>query len=199
VTASGLEKASSELAEKDAHERPAEAVTAAGVTISRPFPAYALPRVWGWTQESRRQVADDFSVQTLDEFVSRWEAAERVGRWSWGVWRDGELGGAVTSMQISPVCADAHCVFKRSFWGHATTAQALKLIFDEIFAREETQKITTQAFADNHALLGLVRKLGFQKEGVLKQQTRRAGQMIDVAIIGLTKGGFAQFAAERQR
>jgi RimJ/RimL family protein N-acetyltransferase len=167
------------------------------VTIERPFPTYALPRVWGWTVESRRQVADDFAVKTLDEFVNQWEAAERAGRSSWGVWRDKELGGAVTSARVNPMCVDAHCVFKRSFWGHAVTVEALRLVFEEIFSNGETQKIMATAFRDNHALLGLVRKLGFQKEGVLRQQTRRNGEMVDVVLIGLTAEGFGQVSSAR--
>jgi len=195
VTASGLNRASLELTQvkPDGGTGPA---TAAGVTVSRPFPIHALPRLWAWTVESRRQVADDFAVQTLEEFVSRWEAAETAGRSSWAVWRDKELGGAVTSSRINPVCVDAHCVFKRSFWGHAVTVEALRLVFEEIFSNG-ILKITATAFYDNHALLGLVRKLGFQKEGVLRQQTRRAGELIDVVVIGLTREGFAQFSAGR--
>ena len=166
------------------------------VTIERPFPAYALPRVWGWTVESRRQVADDFAVSTLEAFVNEWEAADAAGRSTWGVWRDKELGGVVTSAHINPMCVDAHCVFKRSFWGHDTTVEALRLVFEEIFA-EGVVKITATAFHDNHALLGLVRKLGFQKEGVLRQQTRRNGEMVDVVLIGLTKAAFGQVSAGR--
>ena len=102
----------------------------------------------------------------------------------------------MTSSRINPVCVDAHCVFKRSFWGHATTVEALRQVFDEIFS-SGVIKITATAFADNHALLGLVRKLGFQREGVLRQQTRRAGELIDVVVIGLTREGFAQISAGR--
>lgn len=159
------------------------------MTVSSPFPHYALPRVWGWIGESRRQTQDDFSVDTLNAFVGEWEAADAAGRSTWAVWRDGELGGAVTSRRINPACADAHCIFKRSFWGHETTAQALQLVFKEVFA-DGVLKITAWAYYDNHALLGLVRKLGFQKEGVLRKQTRRKGEMIDVVLIGLTKEDF---------
>jgi RimJ/RimL family protein N-acetyltransferase len=168
----------------------------AEVTVERTFPHYALPRLWGWTVESRRQSTDDFSSRTLEEFIREWDAAERVGRSSWGVWRDGELGGVVMSRRINPVCADAHCVFKRSFWGHKTTVEALRLVFDEIFVGE-TRKITAWAYHDNHALLGLARKLGFQKEGVLRQQTRRDGEMVDVVLIGLTKEGFGQVFSDQ--
>lgn len=160
------------------------------MTVSSPFPHYALPRVWGWIGESRRQTQDDFSVDTLNAFVGEWEVADAAGRLTWAVWRDGELGGVVMSRRINPVCVDSHCVFKRSFWGHGTTVEALRLVARDIFSSGETQKITAWAYHDNHALLGLVRKLGFQKEGTLRQQTRRAGEPVDVVMLGLTKQAF---------
>ena len=161
----------------------------AAVEIRSPFPHHALPRMWKWLEESRRQVSDAFSPKTLDEFVAYWEHMTRAGQRSWGVWRDGELGGSISSMQLNPVVADAHCIFKRTFWGHGTTAEALRLVFAEIFVGG-AQKITTLCFADNHALLGLVRKVGFQREGRLRKNALRDGQLIDQMVIGLTRDDF---------
>lgn len=159
------------------------------VTIETPFPLYALPRVWKWTEESRRQVADDYAPHSLDEFIDRWERQARAGQRSWSVWRDNELGGVVTSSKLNPILADVHCIFKRAFWGHDTTAQASRLAFAEIF-EDGVQKITTICFFDNHALLGLVRKLGFEREGLLRKNTLRDGQLVDQVVIGLTKERF---------
>jgi RimJ/RimL family protein N-acetyltransferase len=156
------------------------------VTIASPFPRYALPRLWRWADASWRQVADDFAPRTLDEFVSYWETKECAGMRSWEVIRDGEMGGVVTSLRLNPVLADAHCIFKKSFWGHETTAEALRLVFEQLFA-DGVLKIETKCFHDNHALLGLVGKLGFEREGTRKQSTLRGGKLVDRAAVGLTK------------
>jgi len=167
-----------------------------GVEIIEPFPPHALPRAWKWAQESRRQVADAFAPSTLDQFVEHWERQVRAGQRSWGVWRDAELGGIVTSMRFNAVLADAHCIFKRTFWGHETTAEALRLVFTEIFAGG-VQKITTVCFSDNHALLGLVRRIGFEREGTLKKNALRDGDLCDQAVIGLTRDRFMETEAVR--
>jgi RimJ/RimL family protein N-acetyltransferase len=162
------------------------------VKVAAPFPVHALPRLWQWAEDSRRQVADEFAPKTLDQFVEDWERATHGGQWSWGVWRDGDLGGAIWSRRLSPVMADSHCIFKRAFWGSGTTAEALRLAYADIFADDQVQKIAIVCFADNHALLGLVRKLGFEREGILRKSTLREGKLVDQAVIGLTKERFME-------
>src|SRR5579872_629050 len=159
------------------------------VEVIEPFPLHAVPRVWEWVREFRDRVADDFAPSTLAEFVSQWEAQDAAGRRTWAVLRDGELGGVITSNRLSPIVADAHCVFKREFWGRDTTAEALRHVFAAIFA-QGVEKITSLAFRDNHALFGLVARLGFEREGTLRQHTRRRGELVDMVIVGLRRERF---------
>ena len=166
------------------------------VAIEEPFPLHAVPRVWAWTQQFRDRVADDFGPQTLDEFVQQWERDAVAGRRTWIVLRDGEMGGVITSRKISPMVADAHCIFKREFWGQGTTAEALRLVFEQVFL-SGVEKISAMTFADNHALLGLVKRLGFEREGLLRSQTKRNGVAADVVIVGVTKDRFQNQAAGR--
>jgi RimJ/RimL family protein N-acetyltransferase len=167
------------------------------VNVVEPYPVYALPRLWQWAEESRRQVADESSPKTLDDFVQFWERLAQSGQRSWGVWRDSELGGAIWSTRFSPVVADSHCIFKRAFWGSGTTAEALRLAYAEIF-ESGVQKINIVCFSDNHSLLGLVRKLGFEREGTLRKSALRDGELVDQAVIGLTKERFAELDKKRE-
>lgn len=171
------------------------------VTVESPFPEYALPRLWQWISSSRNSVCDDFSPKNIDELVVHWERKRRAGERTWGVFRSGDLGGMISSSLFSPILADIHCIFKRSFWGHETTFNAMNLVAGEIFSREDNekrqvQKITSMAFFDNHALFGLVKKLGFVKEGSLRQHALRDGKLVDVVIGGLTRERFYEFTSE---
>jgi RimJ/RimL family protein N-acetyltransferase len=161
------------------------------IEVRSPFPLHAVPRLWAWAEDSRRQVADEFSPKSLDEFVDFWERLAQAGQRSWGVWRDDELGGAIWSMPLSPVMADSHCIFKRAFWGSGTAVEALRRVYAEIFDGG-VQKITIVSFSDNHALLGLVRKLGFEREGMLRKSTLRDGELVDQAVSGLTRERFME-------
>ncbi len=43
-----------------------------------------------------------------------------------------------------------------------------------------------------YAMIACAGQLGFQKEGVLREHTRRGGLLVDMTILGLTKGDFEQ-------
>jgi RimJ/RimL family protein N-acetyltransferase len=160
------------------------------VRVSEPFPDHALPRVWHWIQSFRWRVADDFSPQTLEEFMLHWSAHER--RRSWAVYRDNEIGGLVTVDPMSQMVSIANCTFKRSFWSQAdVTLPALQQVYSEVFgSTPDVHKILQWAFADNAQLLGLMRKLGAEKEATLRQQTRRRGELVDMIAIGLLREEF---------
>lgn len=156
--------------------------------VESPFPEYALPRVWTWIQDFRWRVSDDFAPDSLEAFVAEWQARREKQR-TWAVYRGPEIGGLVTFEPWSPVAGTSHCLFKRSFWGHRTTIPALQAVYAEIFAGG-CEKILSLAFKDNANILGLARAIGGQKEGVLRKQTRRRGELVDMIAIGLLKEDF---------
>ena len=160
------------------------------VRIETPFPAQAVPRIWIWTQEFRWRVADDFGPKCLEDFVMEWRERERAQQ-SWAVYCGEELGGVVTVQRMTPIVATSHCIFKRTFWGPQTTLPALRLVYEKVFD-DGYEKILSFAFRDNAQLLGLARKLGAEKEGVLRKQTKRNGRPTDMIAIGLLKEDFVE-------
>jgi len=159
------------------------------VRVESPFPVFALPRVWSWMEGFRDRVADDYGPKTLEEFVEDWRS--EVHRKTWGVWRGPELGGLII-WQPWPVggIGETHAVFKKSFWGRATTRTALALVYAELFG-SGVRKVMGFPFERNHATLALARSIGFHREGTLRQQTLKNGQPVDVAVLGLLKDDFA--------
>ena len=161
------------------------------ITVVSPFPPHAIPRAWDWMQEFFSRVADDYSPRTKDEFVNRF-----LGRGdilSWGVLRDGEIGGLVTFEPINPVSGTIHLLFRKEFWGKATTDAAMKLICADIFGRGYN-KITSLVFADNNAIIAMAQRFGGKREGVLRQQTKRGGAFVDAVAIGVLREDFEKWA-----
>lgn len=156
------------------------------VRIESPFPLYAVPRVWTWLERVRKHVADDFGPQTLEAFLAQWETSKAM---TWGVWRDGELGGMVSFEAASPVLGVMHFVFKQSFWGKETTDAALREICAQIFATG-IAKIAAFVFRDNRNVIGLVHRMGGKTEGVLRSHTQRNGRLVDMVAIGFLKEEF---------
>jgi len=164
--------------------------TGALIRVESPFPEYAVPRIWIWTEQFRRRVADDFGPKTLDEFVADWQASRDRGRRTWAVYRDGELGGLVTFDPWSPMVGTTHCLFARRFWGHETTLPALRAAYQQIFDVTGVQKLLSFAFADNRQLGVIAHRLGARTEGVLRQQTMRGGKPVDMVLFGLLREEF---------
>lgn len=146
-------------------------------------------------QEFRHRVADDFAPQTLGEFVAAWGQRKQQ---TWGVDRDGELGGLVTFEAWNPVSGTIHAMFKRSFWGQGIARDAISQVLAGIFERGY-QKIVGLPYNDNDAILSLLKGIGFKREGVLRGQTKRDGVLVDLAVIGLTKEGFENAVANSSR
>jgi RimJ/RimL family protein N-acetyltransferase len=176
--------------------------TEKNIELVSPFPIVALPRVWRWVEAHRDRIADDYFAKDLDQFVDDWEVLIRRGRVTWGVMREGVLGGVITSEQKSAIVWDLHCVFSREFWGNATTVPALRLACEQIFAPPPegfgADKISTEAFADNLSLSRLVKALGGSREGIQHGQTRRGGVLVDVMLLGLQKERFDELRHQSQ-
>jgi len=164
------------------------AVETSTVRVEKPFPDYALPRVWSWIQAFRKRVTDDFSPKTLEEFVEQWESLKDT-RQTWGVWRGGELGGMVSAEPWGPGIVVSHALFKREFWGSATTRRALELIYKDLFD-SGVRKIMGFPFASNHAIISLGKSIGARTEGVLHGQTMQNGKPVDLTLLGLLKENF---------
>ena len=165
------------------------------IAVRPEFPICALPRLWKWAQDCRHQFADDFSPKTLDEFVAHWNRLVQSGHRSWGVFADGELGGALTSNRINPIRADIHALFRRALWGRGIAAEAFRAVLTELFD-DGVLKISSACFADNHSVLGLVGKLGFEREAKLRAHTLRDGKPADQVLVGLTAERFKRLFGE---
>jgi RimJ/RimL family protein N-acetyltransferase len=136
----------------------------------------------------RTRVADDFSPQTLEEYVESQSRRMHPGL-NWGVYRGDDLGGAIWFEQGSPVSGIIHTVFRKDFWGHETTYPALNAAVEEIFGAG-VDKLLAMSFADNHSVRGMAKRFGMAQEGLLRSMTRRRGQLVDMVVYGLTKEEF---------
>jgi RimJ/RimL family protein N-acetyltransferase len=159
------------------------------VTLEAPFPLYCVPRIWDWLQPFYDRVYDDSGPKSLEEFVDQWVRAERNGRRSWGVIKNGGFGGVIVASSISPWVAEMHCIFRKEFWGHENTIPALEAVADLLIS-EGIDKVTAGVAFDNHGLIALLKKLGGVKEGGLKGQLRRKGEPTELIIMAIHKEAY---------
>jgi [ribosomal protein S5]-alanine N-acetyltransferase len=68
------------------------------------------------------------------------------------------------------------------FWGQGFMPEALKLIIEFGFSKMRINKIEAKVEPKNKASIRLLEKLGFQKEGLLRQHEFEKGNYIDLLV-----------------
>ena len=158
------------------------------IDISEPFPDWALPLAFLWTERSFRQFADDFFPRTQDAFVEEYRRLASRAR-TFGVWKDNLLGGIIICEQASPVVASAHILLSSRLWG--TPAAELRKAAELMFASQPSLN-RIQSFVPkwNRLAVALAVRLGGKIEGTLRGVTLRGGQPADAVLVGMTREDF---------
>lgn len=109
---------------------------------------------------------------------------------TWAVYRSDELCGMVGfHLNSHGLSGETHALFRKDFWGKATTQTALRLVYAEVFA-SGVHRIYGMPFKGNDAMISLARSVGFQREGILRETTKRGGEYVDQVMLGMTQGDF---------
>lgn len=158
----------------------------ASIDVSEPFPAWAWPLAWAWLDNARHQALHDFSPKTAEEFV---EYSSRAYARTFGIWKDGSLGGAVGIGRDSPCVATVHILLSRRLWGipGAEIAKIGALLWE---SEPELQRIQAFVPAWNRLAIALCRRLGGTVEGTMRAATMRGGKAADAVVIGMTRGDY---------
>lgn len=162
------------------------------IAVTSPFPFEALPRIWSWIAGFREKISDDFSPQSLEDFVSAM-AAKWDRQKSWAVSADGELGGLITFERLTPWLGTAHLILKPDFQGRGIAVKACRLAVAEMFA-EGIGKLAFYPLAGNLAIGSLLIHLGSTREGKLIGHTLSGGKPADMWVYGLSKENFERAA-----
>lgn len=107
----------------------------------------------------------------------------------WGVSRleDGSAIGTVTLASLDLVNRRAEIGFAlaRSCWGCGYMKEALGAALEYAFSGLGLGRIEADVDPDNAASLGLLERLGFQREGYLRERWRVGGGVQDTVMLGL--------------
>lgn len=153
---------------------------------TRPLQGDDLPRLWEMLHEFPELNFDDRGPRSLADFEqSMVDRVQREILVAFSV--EGELAGAFAfepfderSGMLRGVC------FARSTHGTGIPREAMRGAIAGLFA-DGIEKISAQMFADNERAWRFFQKLGAVEEGLLRRQTKRAGELIDVRIIAFFK------------
>ena len=74
--------------------------------------------------------------------------------------------------------------------GRNLTEDALRVVLEWLFAEQNVHRITLEAYASNKRAIHFFEKLGFRKEGVIREAVYAAGEYYDIVTLGLLNREF---------
>lgn len=142
----------------------------------------AVTRYWSWPAYTHPAQAAALLAE-IDELF-----AERV-LFQWGVARreDDRMVGTVTLFQIEPANRRGEIGFAlgRAAWGQGLMREALTALLDFAFGRLGLNRIEADVDPRNVRSLAALERLGFRREGLLRERHIVAGEVQDSVMLGL--------------
>lgn len=166
------------------------------VEVVRPFPETEYPSVWVWADRVWDKLFADDMPRELGTFVEFFKKQGELAM-QWAVYRDGEIGGIieVSLLNFYPGVASAHCLFKRSFWGKATTIVALNQVFAEVFANG-VHAFVFYPFSHNVGVRAMHKRIGAIDNGPIAMGITQNGIPVESSLYVLTFERWKEFNPE---
>ena len=141
-------------------------------------------RYWSFSPWSERSQADDYLRRDRDyvgDGMLAWAIARR---------EDDELVGTVTVLGINRAQgrADIGYALSSAQWGKGIAQEAVRLALAHAFDVLQLRRIEADVDPRNTGSCRLLERLGFTREGLLRERWKVSGELQDSAIYGLLRG-----------
>ncbi|MCM3711765.1 GNAT family N-acetyltransferase [Sporosarcina luteola] len=104
---------------------------------------------------------------------------------------EGNTAIGVTSLiNIDSKNRNAECIIdigEKEFWGKGYGTEALKMLLEYSFLELNLHRVSLRVFSLNKRAIHIYNKLGFIKEGVVRESLYRNGKWHDIIIMGVLK------------
>ncbi|SFB94417.1 ribosomal-protein-alanine N-acetyltransferase [Bacillus sp. OV322] len=142
-------------------------------------------------QDSMREIEQ---ARKLIEFFAESRRNKRGIRW--GIQRKGQNGliGSIgfNNIALSHKRAEIGYEIHPDFWRMGFASEAIEAVLSYGFFHMELNRIGAIVYIENDASNRLLQKLGFEKEGVLKEYMHQNNRFYDVTMYGLLKDQFEE-------
>lgn len=103
---------------------------------------------------------------------------------------DGELVGAFLLIESGFVEVDAHVLLSRKALPYSRSFG--RMVLAQIFDDAHIERVTAYVIDGLTAAINYCRKLGFKYEGARRNACRKAGRLLDIHILGLTRNDWKE-------
>lgn len=95
--------------------------------------------------------------------------------------------GAFRKENIHYRTAEIGYYLAEEYWGKGVMTEAVKLLCEDVFVKTDIIRIFAEPFAYNTPSRRVLEKAGFQLEGIMKCNAVKNGQILDMALYGMTR------------
>jgi RimJ/RimL family protein N-acetyltransferase len=151
-------------------------------------------RYWSRPPFASTQVARDFLAEIHEGFARR-----RLFQWGIVEATSSKVVGTCTLFQFDRAGFRCELGFAlgRRFWGKSIARRAVAVVLRFAFDVLGVHRVEADADPRNERSLGLLERLGFQREGLLRERYCVNGEVQDAVILGLLEQGFRQGTPSR--
>jgi RimJ/RimL family protein N-acetyltransferase len=141
-----------------------------------------MMRYWSSTAMKERSEAEDLLARIHRQF------ADKSG-FQWGVERKdgGELLGTCTLFNLhkANMRAEIGYCLRSAFWGQGYMGEALSALIDHSFRVLLLRRLEADVDPKNASSLRILGRMGFQREGLLRERWNVGGEIQDSVLLGL--------------
>jgi [ribosomal protein S5]-alanine N-acetyltransferase len=141
-------------------------------------------RYWSFTPLTTRDEAAALLSDTHERFK-----AHSLLKWGVALRETDALIGTATliNFDFTNHRAEIGYVLGRAFWGNGYISEALHALLDFAFAELEMHRIEADVDPRNAASIRTLERLGFQREGYLRERWQVGGEIQDALFYGLLR------------
>lgn len=141
-------------------------------------------RFWSWVPYKERAQAETLLAEIHENF-------QQKSHFQWGIAlrSDDKVIGTTTLFRFDEQSrrAELGYILNRRFWGKGFVSEALSALFDFAFEKFDLNRLEAEIEPRNTASVKTVERLGFQKEGYMRERWIVDGEVQDTLFYGLLK------------
>jgi RimJ/RimL family protein N-acetyltransferase len=155
------------------------------------YPIFADPVVMQWWSRGPHQ-----SLEETQDVVAL-NAAQETGYACWAITLDaGAAHGWVTLKDRRPGVSEIGYLIGRGLWGQGYGREAVARVLDHAFARTGQRRVYADVDPDNATSIRLLERLGFIREGHLREEWETHIGVRDTILYGLLARDWRGAAAQ---
>lgn len=152
-----------------------------------------LPAAIALAQRYKSKILDDYSTENIRDFASFFvELVEKTSPYFWVLTgKNGEFKGFVylddwQGSYKTPHCATVTTCIDPRYWG-SFTKWAGKRFIKYVFKRFKLKKLKAELYSGNKNAVSLLKKIGFNHECTLKNETIVNGKPVNIELYSIIK------------